>query len=70
MQYKLMLQAKKGGMTMTKYLLKMKSTIDALASTDNKLFEKDQILHILGGLCFEYDTFIISLTLHWKQPKL
>lgn len=46
MQYKMQFKTmKKGGLTMAEYLLKMKSTIDALASVGNIISEEDQILH-------------------------
>lgn len=55
---------------MTEYLLKMKAIIDSLASSGQKIFEEDQILHILCGLGPKYNALVVSLTLQPKQPKL
>ncbi|KAK0602578.1 hypothetical protein LWI29_034909 [Acer saccharum] len=63
MQLKLQLQTlKKSGSTMTEYLIKKKSMMDALAYSGYILSENDKIMYILGGLGVEYDSFVIPIT--------
>ena len=63
MQLKLELQnTKKGNLSMTDYLQKIKSLTDSLAAAAQPIPEPDLILHILGGLSFEYESFVTSVT--------
>ncbi|KAK0601129.1 hypothetical protein LWI29_021446 [Acer saccharum] len=63
MQLKLQLQTlKKGGLSMTEYIMKKKSIIDALSFTGCVLTPDDKINAILGGLGPEYDSFVIPVT--------
>lgn len=60
-QFKIMLQSiKKGPLSMNEYLLKVKNTMDRLASVDT-LSDSDHIEFILNGLPENYDTFIVSV---------
>ncbi|KAF4403151.1 hypothetical protein G4B88_027922 [Cannabis sativa] len=47
-------------MSLNKYLLKVKQTVDLLASVGETLNDRDHISAIFKGLPNEYDTFIIS----------
>nr|POF07385.1 hypothetical protein CFP56_37452 [Quercus suber] len=63
MQLKLELQTtKKGNLSMTDYLQKIKSLADSLAAAAQPIPEPDLILHILGGLSPEYESFVTSVT--------
>ncbi|KAK0581378.1 hypothetical protein LWI29_013065 [Acer saccharum] len=63
MQLKLqLLTLKKGGLSMTEYLMKKKSIIDALSFTGYMMTEGDKIMYILNGLGPEYDPFVIPVT--------
>ena len=63
MQLKLQLQTlKKGASSVTEYLTKKKSLIDALQYTGNIIAEDDKIMNILSGLGPEYDSFVIPVT--------
>ena len=63
MQLKLELQTtKKGNLSMTDYLQKIKSLADSLAAAAQPIPELDLILHILGGLSPEYEPFVTSVT--------
>ncbi|TXG51461.1 hypothetical protein EZV62_023985 [Acer yangbiense] len=63
MQLKLQLQTlKKGTSSMTEYLMKKKSLIDALLYSGNVICEDDKIIYVLGGLGPEYDPFVIPIT--------
>ncbi|KAK2659296.1 hypothetical protein Ddye_005829 [Dipteronia dyeriana] len=63
MQLKLQLQTlKKHGYSMTEYLIKKKSIIDALSFTGCVITEDDKIMSILVGLRAEYDSFVIHVT--------
>ncbi|KAK0576154.1 hypothetical protein LWI29_012864 [Acer saccharum] len=63
MQLKLQLQTlKKGGSSMSEYLMKKKSIMDALAYTGTALTTDDKIMYILNGLGAEYDSFVIPIT--------
>ncbi|KAL5781189.1 hypothetical protein ACOSP7_006218 [Xanthoceras sorbifolium] len=63
MQLKLQLQTlKKGGLTMSEYLMKKKSIIDNLAFTGYVMSKEDKLMSILGGLGSEYYSFIIPIT--------
>ncbi|KAI9185996.1 hypothetical protein LWI28_012856 [Acer negundo] len=62
-QLKLQLQTlKKASMTMTEYLLKKKSIINALAYSGYGMTEEDKIMYVLSGLGAEYDSFVIPIT--------
>uniref|UniRef100_A0A803NJ32 Polyprotein n=1 Tax=Cannabis sativa TaxID=3483 RepID=A0A803NJ32_CANSA len=50
----------KGSMTLNEYLLKVKQTVDLLASVGETLNDRNHISAIFKGLPVEYDTFIIS----------
>ncbi|KAK0606776.1 hypothetical protein LWI29_004295 [Acer saccharum] len=63
MHLKFQLQTlKKLSSTMTEYLLKKKSIIDALAYTIYIVAEDDKIMYVLNGLGAEYDSFVIHVT--------
>ncbi|KAL5731456.1 hypothetical protein ACHQM5_004181 [Ranunculus cassubicifolius] len=63
MQLKQQLQVqKKGSLSMTDYLLKIKGITDQLASVGKVLDEDDVILHVLRGLGPEYGAFVTSIT--------
>ncbi|KAL5753233.1 hypothetical protein ACOSQ2_023740 [Xanthoceras sorbifolium] len=63
MQLKLQLQTlKKGGSTMSEYLMKKKSIMDALSFAGHPLTNDDKLMNILGGLGSEYNSFIIPIT--------
>ncbi|KAL5819060.1 hypothetical protein ACOSQ4_022902 [Xanthoceras sorbifolium] len=74
MQLKLQLQTlKKNGSTMSEYLLKKKSIIDALSFAGHPLSNDDKLMTILGGLSSEYDSFSYLLPLcntHVQYLKL
>ncbi|XP_010274285.1 PREDICTED: uncharacterized protein LOC104609611 [Nelumbo nucifera] len=54
---------KKGILTITNYVQKIKSLYDALAASGHFLIDVDQIHYLLGGLLAEYDTFVLSMTI-------
>ncbi|KAL5744767.1 hypothetical protein ACOSP7_027634 [Xanthoceras sorbifolium] len=63
MQLKLQLQTlKKAGLSMTEYLKKKKSIMDALAFAGHPLTNDDKLMQILGGLGLDYHSFIIPIT--------
>lgn len=63
MQLKLELQTmKKENMPMKEYLNKIKTCCDTIGSTDEKVSDENQILHILAGLGSEYNPVMVSLT--------
>ncbi|KAL5850212.1 hypothetical protein ACOSQ4_008225 [Xanthoceras sorbifolium] len=63
MQLKIQLQTlKKGSSSMTEYLMKKKSVMDALAFTGYQRSDEDKVMYILSGLGTEYDPFVISVT--------
>ncbi|TXG72185.1 hypothetical protein EZV62_000764 [Acer yangbiense] len=63
MQLKLQLQTlKKNGSSMTEYIMKEKSIIDALSFTGCVMSQDDKIMSILSGLGPEYDSFVIPVT--------
>lgn len=45
-----------------KYIQKLKMITDNLAAIEEPITEKDQILHILGGLGSEFNLIVASLT--------
>uniref|UniRef100_A0A803PRC9 Retrotransposon Copia-like N-terminal domain-containing protein n=1 Tax=Cannabis sativa TaxID=3483 RepID=A0A803PRC9_CANSA len=51
---------KKGSMSLNKYLLKVKQTVDLLATNGEVLSNRDHVATIFNGLSSEYDTFVIS----------
>lgn len=62
MQLRLQLhQLKKGGDSMSEYLLKAKSIADQLAIASKPLDDDDLILYILGGLGPNYGPFVTSI---------
>ncbi|KAL5755888.1 hypothetical protein ACOSQ2_020634 [Xanthoceras sorbifolium] len=63
MQLKLQSQTlKKGGSSMSDYLRKKKSIMDALSFAGHSLTNDDKLMSILGGLGSEYNSFIIPIT--------
>ena len=54
--------AKKYGNTIAEYVLKMKTFVDNLATIDEPIKERDQILQIQGGLGPEYNSIVAFLT--------
>ncbi|KAF7811513.1 Retrovirus-related Pol polyprotein from transposon TNT 1-94 [Senna tora] len=58
---------KKGNLGMSKYLLKLKKIVYALASIKSPVSERDHIQTIFDGLPSEYETFITSLSLKSKR---
>uniref|UniRef100_A0A803R258 Uncharacterized protein n=1 Tax=Cannabis sativa TaxID=3483 RepID=A0A803R258_CANSA len=51
---------KKGSLSLNDYLLKVKQTVDLLASVGEVLSDRDHVAAIFKGLPSEYDTFGIS----------
>uniref|UniRef100_A0A803P3B3 Uncharacterized protein n=1 Tax=Cannabis sativa TaxID=3483 RepID=A0A803P3B3_CANSA len=51
---------KKGNLSLNDYLLKVKQTVDLLASVGEVLGDRDHVAAIFKGLPSEYDTFVIS----------
>lgn len=49
-------------MSVSEYLLKMKSYADFLRAVSHEISEEDLILHVLTSLGSEYDSFADSLT--------
>ena len=71
MQLRLQLQtAKKGRQSMLKYLFKIKKIVDNLSTIEEYVTEQDHILYILGGLGYEYNSFVMSITSHTDAPNL
>ena len=62
--------AKKGRQLMLKYLFKIKKIVDNLSAIEEYVTEQDHILHILGGLGYEYNSFVISITSRTDAPNL
>ncbi|CAA0823556.1 Unknown protein [Striga hermonthica] len=63
MQYKMEIQAlKKGSLTMKEYISKMKGLFDALAAAGHMISEKDQIMHLIGGLGQEYNPIMVTVS--------
>ncbi|CAA0831393.1 Unknown protein, partial [Striga hermonthica] len=63
MQYKMEMQnLKKGSLTMKEYISKMKSLFDALAAAGHVVSEKDQIMHLIGGLGQEYNPIMVTVS--------
>ncbi|KAK2653412.1 hypothetical protein Ddye_013268 [Dipteronia dyeriana] len=63
MQLKLQLQTlKKGNSSMSDYLMKKESLIDAWMYSGSVVFEDDKVGCILGGLGLEYDALVIPIT--------
>lgn len=61
-QSKTMLQSiKKGSLTISEYILKVKNAVKKLASVGHVLSNTDEIEVIFNGLLEEYDTFVISV---------
>ncbi|KAF7831318.1 Retrovirus-related Pol polyprotein from transposon TNT 1-94 [Senna tora] len=58
---------KKGSLSMSDYLLKLKKVVDALASIDQPITDRDYIETILHGLPSEYEGFITSFSLKDKE---
>uniref|UniRef100_A0A803NGJ8 Integrase catalytic domain-containing protein n=1 Tax=Cannabis sativa TaxID=3483 RepID=A0A803NGJ8_CANSA len=55
---------KKGHLSLNEYLLRVKQTVDLLASVGEVLTDRDHIAAIFKGLPSEYDTFVISTNTH------
>ncbi|XP_062080413.1 uncharacterized protein LOC133785174 [Humulus lupulus] len=47
---------------MIDYILKVKTLSDQLATTSEKVFDRDQVLYLLPGLSADYNSFIVSIT--------
>ena len=62
--------AMKGGESMMEYILKMKTISNNLASVGERVKERDQILQILGGLGYEYNPIVASLTAREEDLSL
>ena len=65
MQYKLQIQTLKNGslsLSMCEFLTKMKTFADVLAFVGYPITEEDQVLHIVYGLCHEYDPVVVPIT--------
>ncbi|KAF7839522.1 Retrovirus-related Pol polyprotein from transposon TNT 1-94 [Senna tora] len=58
---------KKGSLSMSDYLLKLKKVVDALASIYQPITDQDYIETILHGLPSEYEGFITSFSLKDKE---
>lgn len=61
---------KKEGLTITEYMMKMKSLIDSLATVGCKVIEEDQIIYYLGGLDQDFDTVYINVTSRISQVSV
>ncbi|KAL5753747.1 hypothetical protein ACOSP7_021967 [Xanthoceras sorbifolium] len=53
---------KKGSMTITKYVLKLRTLADSLAASGYPMSERDLLLSVLQGLGNEYDACILTFT--------
>ncbi|KAK6143064.1 hypothetical protein DH2020_023412 [Rehmannia glutinosa] len=63
MQYKMQLQTmRKGSLSMREYISKLKICFDALAASGQRLTEREQIMHMIGGLGPEYNVVMVSVT--------
>ncbi|XP_042029862.1 uncharacterized protein LOC121776758 [Salvia splendens] len=63
MQYRLQLQSvRKESLSLRAYLNKVKSCCDLLGAAGCKVFEGDQILHILAGLGVDYNRVVVTIT--------
>lgn len=55
---------------MFEYLLKIKKITNNLSAIREFVIEQDQILNILGGLGYEYNSFVVSITSSTDAPNL
>ncbi|KAL5842030.1 hypothetical protein ACOSQ3_012633 [Xanthoceras sorbifolium] len=53
---------KKGSMTITEYVLKLRTLADSLAASGYPMSERDLLLSVLQGLGNEYDACIVTIT--------
>lgn len=61
--YKNQLQSlKKGGSSMSEYLLKLKNLIDVLSYAGHTISEENQILQILSGLGSDFNPIMMTIT--------
>uniref|UniRef100_A0A803Q9W1 Integrase catalytic domain-containing protein n=1 Tax=Cannabis sativa TaxID=3483 RepID=A0A803Q9W1_CANSA len=58
---------RKGTLSLNDYLLKVKQTVDLLASVGEVLSDRDHVAAIFKGLPSEYDTFVISTNTRTEQ---
>ncbi|KAL5776957.1 hypothetical protein ACOSP7_009883 [Xanthoceras sorbifolium] len=64
MQVQAQIQAtKKGSLSITDYILKMRGFSDSLAAVGQPMSNKDLMLHVLQGLGSEYDAVIVTITM-------
>lgn len=62
MHYKIELNnLKKGGSSMTEYLLKIKNLVDALDYAGHVVSVNDHIMHVMSGLGIDYDPFVMTV---------
>ncbi|KAL5751167.1 hypothetical protein ACOSP7_025770 [Xanthoceras sorbifolium] len=63
MQIRAKIQAtKKGSLTITEYVLKLRTMADSLAAAGQPMSERDLLLNVLQGLGSEYDAVIVNIT--------
>ncbi|KAL5768163.1 hypothetical protein ACOSQ2_014946 [Xanthoceras sorbifolium] len=53
---------RKGSMSMTDYVQKIKNYADSLAAAGHAIIEQDVLLNVLNGLGNEYDPVVIHIT--------
>ncbi|KAL5753555.1 hypothetical protein ACOSP7_021775 [Xanthoceras sorbifolium] len=53
---------KKGSLTITEYVLKLRTMADSLAAAGQPMSDRDLILNVLQGLGSEYDAVIVNIT--------
>ncbi|KAL5827956.1 hypothetical protein ACOSQ3_019798 [Xanthoceras sorbifolium] len=63
MQIRAQIQAtKKGSLTITEYVLKLRTMADSLAAAGQPMSDRDLLLNVLQGLGSEYDAVIVNIT--------
>ncbi|KAL5755822.1 hypothetical protein ACOSQ2_020568 [Xanthoceras sorbifolium] len=63
MQIRAKIQAtKKGSLTITEYVLKLRTMADSLAAAGQPMSDRDLLLNVLQGLGSEYDAVIVNIT--------
>lgn len=52
---------KKGNQSITYYLSKIRSIADSLRTAGEKLFDRELVIYVLGGLDLEYGSFVTTI---------
>ncbi|TXG59466.1 hypothetical protein EZV62_014039 [Acer yangbiense] len=61
---------KKGTLTIGEFILKMKTISESLAAAGQPISEEELISQILGGIGFEYDAVVVTITARQGQISL